>query len=200
MSIIRRTDTNDLEKQYRRSDWPGDINYIEIHPTQMSVDDHDFLGIEGGVFQNAIECLDFKGTPTGPLLTSTVNTGTIWFSFNMPQKWQTNKDIYFYFYYSMDGNATGKIVVLECKTWLVKQGGSVNQTNPTSSATETIQTSSTLNLGILAKHKAVNWTLDETVLTTKEAIITCSVRRRPDNVLDTYEGDFKLIKIIARQI
>lgn len=200
MSIIKRESAVDLQKSYRRSDWPGDINYVEILPAHISVDDHDFLGIEGGVFQNVIECIDFKGTPTGPLLTDTVNTGTIWFSFNFPQKWQTNMNILFYLYYSMDGDAVGKDVALDCNTWVVGLGGSVDRNNPTTFSRETITTSVGLNLGIFAKEKLESFVIDETSLLSKEAIITCSIRRRPDLTADTYEGDFKLMKVIARQI
>jgi len=147
-----------------------------------------------------VECIDFKGTPTGPLLGTPVNTGTIWFSFNFPQKWQTNMDINFYLYYSMDGNAIGKGVALDCKAWVIGLGDSVDRENPTTEETETILTSEALNLGIFAKEKLETFVIDETALLSKEAIITCSIRRRPDVALDIYEGDFKLMKVIARQI
>lgn len=183
--IIRRPESNTLEKKFTFVDWAESINYIEILPSDMTVDDIS-VGVEGGQVFNIIDCFDFQHA----------QKSAIWFSFNFPIRWKTNRDINLDFYYSLDGYDLNKSVDLVTKLWIINLYDSADESDPTINTTEKIF-STVEKVGTYQKHMPAANLIPSDNLTTKECVVAGKIER---SQYDGYQGTFKLIKIIARQI
>lgn len=183
--IIRRPESNTLEKKFTFVDWAEAINYIEILPTDMTVDDI-LTEVEGGQVFNIVDCFDFQQT----------KRSAIWFSFNFPIRWKTNRDITLDLYYSLDGYDLSKAVDMNIKLWVINLYQSADESEPTINNTESIY-SAIETIGTYQKHTPDPAFIPSENLTTKECIIAGKIER---SRYDAYQGTFKLIKIVARQI
>lgn len=183
--IIKRPESNTLEKKFTFVDWAEAVNYIEILPSDMTVDDI-LTEVEGGQVFNIIDCFDFQQT----------KRSGVWFSFNFPIRWKTNRDINFDFYYSLDGYDLAKATDLKIKLWVINLYDSADEGSPTINTTESV-ISSVETIGTYQKHTPDPVIIPKDNISTKECIIAGKIER---SRYDAYQGTFKLIKIVVRQI
>jgi hypothetical protein len=184
--IIQRTQINLLEKIASKVDWSGDINYIEILPSDMSVDDNE-LGVAGGNVNNVFDCFDFEFE----------ETGSIWFNFKYPYKWLMDRDIIFDLYYVLDGYDYGKQVILNSSLWIMNLGVCSDEHRPTITGNDLVFSGPT-NVNKLAKHNALGMTIPKNTIPSTDSLIAVKLTR--NITTDTYNGHFKLLRIIGRQL
>jgi len=151
----------------------------------MSSDDIS-IKTEGGQAFNIIDCYDFIHQ----------KNSAVWYSFNFPKRWKLNRDMTIEFYYMADGYDIGKQIQLDLDLWIIPLGKSALETDPTITTTEYITTTST-NVGTYQKFTPNTNLIPQENFNTSDFIVAGKIVR---NRMDTYQGIWKLIKLIVRQV
>ena len=157
---------------------------VDMRPNDSHFDDTDVGVVLGSTF-NIFESLNFEN----------VNNGAVWFSFDMPNDFDTTKDINLKITYMLNGADSEKVVELEHKYWAVGTGDVPNISTPDDTNLITVGTTTTQN--ILKKEYFDIITSNDI---SGDDTIVMRIARIASGVTDNYSGTFQLISVTAYQV
>lgn len=167
---------------YRGRSSALDIKNLEITSEKLHLDTVN-SGSSGGAAWGAIDCIDFA-----PL-----QDGSVYFSFKIPDGWAYGNGLRLSCYYTLDGADNGNTLSISAEINTVAIGEKINS-GAELSLSEII-TASNANTDKLAKYDNM-FSIPANLITSNDDIVQVKLTRNLSG--NTYNGTFKLIKIIVR--
>ncbi|MFW6247007.1 MAG: hypothetical protein ACOC22_02430 [bacterium] len=173
---VLKTDGSDL---YWDSISSSGSPYIDKRIDEIYLDDNN-TGCDYGAAFELFPCVDFEDS----------KNGSIWFSFEIPNHFDSSSDINIRLVYNLDGDDSDSDIKLKSEYWAVTDGGVPSSSSPNETSEDTINSDSTQS--VKRKVELTNGYIRSEDISDNDSITYKLTRLASD---DDYSGIFQLIAI-----